>query len=130
MKIIPLEEKFIEDINSKLTNDINILNKTLEFSCKIVQKEKNINIDIHSIFAQQNKTLDSIIGKIDRDEGKKLKNSIVSVRSYLDRAIGESMNQALYDLEVQRERFPERKELFTAKGSIRNVAQYLLNNKS
>ena len=130
VKIIPLEEKFIEDINSKLTNDINILNKTLEFSCKIVQKEKNINIDIHSVFSQQNKTLDSIIGKIDRDEGKKLKNSIVSVRSYLDRAIGESMNQALYDLEVQRERFPEKKELFTAKGSIRYVAQYLLNNKS
>ena len=130
VKIIPLEETFLEDINTKLTNDINILNKTLEFSCKIVQKEKNINIDIHSVFVQQNKALDSIIGKIDRDEGKKLKNSIVSVRSYLDRAIGESMNQALYDLEVQKERFPEKKELFTAKGSIRYVAQYLLNNKS
>ena len=63
-------------------------------------------------------------------EGKELKNSIVSIRSYLDRAIGESLNQALYDLEVQRERFPEKKELFTAKGSIRYVAQYLLNNKA
>ena len=26
--------------------------------------------------------------------------------------------------------FPEKKELFSAKGSIRYVAQYLLNNKS
>ena len=52
VKIIPLEETFLEDINTKLTNDINILNKTLEFSCKIVQKEKNINIDIHSVFFQ------------------------------------------------------------------------------
>ena len=124
------KEKFIPDINEKLTNDIDIINKTLQFSCEIVKKEKDSQIFIDKIFAAQNKVIDSILEKIDRKEGKELKNSIVSVRSYLDRAIGESLNQALYDLEVQRERFPEKKELFTAKGSIRYVAQYLLNNKA
>lgn len=130
VNIIPLEEKFIPDINEKLTNDIDIINKTLQFSCEIVKKEKDSQIFIDKIFSAQNKVIDSILEKIDRKEGKELKNSIVSVRSYLDRAIGESLNQALYDLEVQRERFPEKKELFTAKGSIRYVAQYLLNNKA
>ena len=85
------------------------------------------NLDL---IQQIEKDINSILEKIDRKEGKELKNSIVSIRSYLDRAIGESLNQALYDLEVQRERFPEKKELFTAKGSIRYVAQYLLNNKA
>jgi len=86
-------------------------------------------IRTEEVFTKQNKYIDKILETIDRDEGKKEKNSIVSIRSYLDRAIGESLNQALYDLEVQRERFPDKKELFTAKGSIRYVAQYLLNNK-
>ena len=58
-----------------------------------------------------------------------MKNSIVSIRSYFDRVIGESLNRALYDLGVQRERFPNNKELFNAKGSIRYVAQYLIDNK-
>ena len=130
VNIIPLEEKFAVDINEKLTNDIDIINKTLQFSCDIVKKEKGTQIYIDQVFTEQNKIIDSILEKIDRKEGKELKNSIVSIRSYLDRAIGESLNQALYDLEVQRERFPEKKELFTAKGSIRYVAQYLLNNKA
>ena len=39
------------------------------------------------------------------------------------------VNQALYDLEVQRERAPDKKELFTAKGSIKFIAQYLLDHK-
>ena len=56
-------------------------------------------------------------------------NNIVSVRSYLDRVIGESLNQALYDLEVQRERSPDKKELFTANGSIKFISQYLLDHK-
>lgn len=56
-------------------------------------------------------------------------NYIVSVRSYLDRVIGESLNQALYDLEVQRERSPDKKELFTAIGSIKFISQYLLDHK-
>ena len=52
-----------------------------------------------------------------------------SVRSYLDRVIGESLNQALYDLEVQRERRPDKTELFTANGSIKFISQYLLDHK-
>ena len=95
----------------------------------IVNKEKKSVIRTEEVFTKQNKYIDRILETIDRDEGKREKNSIVSIRSYLDRAIGESLNQALYDLEVQRERFPDKKELFTAKGSIRYVAQYLLNNK-
>ena len=71
----------------------------------------------------------NILEKIDREEGKKGQNYIVSVRSYLDRVIGESLNQALYDLEVQRERSPDKKELFTAIGSIKFISQYLLDHK-
>ena len=74
-------------------------------------------------------TLIAFSEKVDREGGKENKNSIISVRSYLERAIGELLNQALYDLEVQRERFPEKEELFTAKGSIRYVAQYLMDKK-
>ena len=51
------------------------------------------------------------------------------MRSYLDRVIGESLNQDLYDLEVQRERRPDKKELFTSNGSIKFIAQYLLDHK-
>lgn len=127
--IIPLEEKYSEGINVKLANDINILEKTWQFSCEIIKKEKESEIFIDKIFQEQNKVINHIVKTIDRKEGKETKNSIVSVRTYLERAIGESLNQALYDLEVQRERNPEKKELFTAKGSIRYVAQYLLNNK-
>ena len=129
VNVIPLEEKFQEDINSRLKNDIDIFIQTLKYSCAIVNKEKKSVIRTEEVFTKQNKYIDRILETIDRDEGKREKNSIVSIRSYLDRAIGESLNQALYDLEVQRERFPDKKELFTAKGSIRYVAQYLLNNK-
>ena len=129
VNVLPLDEKYEKDINEKLTNDIDIFSQTLKYSCAIVNKEKKSVIRTEEIFSKQNKYIDKILETIDRDEGKKEKNSIVSIRSYLDRAIGESLNQALYDLEVQRERFPDKKELFTAKGSIRYVAQYLLNNK-
>ena len=129
VNVLPLDEKYEKDINEKLTNDIDIFSQTLKYSCAIVNKEKKSVIRTEEIFTKQNKYIDKILETIDRDEGKKEKNSIVSIRSYLDRAIGESLNQALYDLEVQRERFPDKKELFTAKGSIRYVAQYLLNNK-
>ena len=129
VNVLPLDEKYEKDINEKLTNDIDIFSQTLKYSCAIVNKEKKSVIRTEEVFTKQNKYIDKILETIDRDEGKKEKNSIVSIRSYLDRAIGESLNQALYDLEVQRERFPDKKELFTAKGSIRYVAQYLLNNK-
>ena len=129
VNVLPLDEKYEKDINEKLTNDIDIFSQTLKYSCAIVNKEKKSVIRTEEIFSKQNKYIDKILETIDRDEGKKEKNSIVSIRSYLDRAIGESLNQALYDLEVQRERFPDKKELFTAKGSIRYVAQYFLNNK-
>ena len=129
VNVLPLDEKYEKDINEKLTKDIDIFSQTLKYSCAIVNKEKKSVIRTEEVFTKQNKYIDKILETIDRDEGKKEKNSIVSIRSYLDRAIGESLNQALYDLEVQRERFPDKKELFTAKGSIRYVAQYLLNNK-
>jgi len=132
VNIIPLQEIYKKDIdiNEALTNDIQTLLKTLKFSCKIVQKNKDNIIYTDRLFEKQNRIIDSVLEKLDRKEGYEQKNSIVSVRTYINRAIGESLNQALYDLEIQRERFPEKKELFSAKGSIRYVAQYLLNNKS
>ena len=130
VNIIPLQEIYQKDINEALTNDIQTLLKTLKFSCKIVQKNKDNIIYTDRLFEKQNRIIDSVLEKLDRKEGYEQKNSIVSVRTYINRAIGESLNQALYDLEIQRERFPEKKELFSAKGSIRYVAQYLLNNKS
>ncbi len=57
------------------------------------------------------------------------KNSIVSVRSYLNKIMGEVLNNALYELEIRRERDPNNDELFTAQGSIKFVAQFLLENK-
>lgn len=127
--VISLEEKYEEDINEKLLNDINTINQTLKFACEIIKKEKEDEIFTEKEFKNQNQFIDNIIETLDREEGKKKKNSIVSVRSYLDRAIGELLNQALYDLDIQRETYPEKKDLFTAKGSIKFVAQYLLDNK-
>ena len=54
------------------------------------------------------------------------KNSIVSIRSYLNRTIGELLNNALYVLDIQRERNPDDMELKTAKGSIKFIAKYLI----
>jgi hypothetical protein len=54
--------------------------------------------------------------------------SIISIRSYLNRTIGEILNKALYDLEIQRERNQNNDELFTARGSIKFVAHYLIEN--
>jgi hypothetical protein len=48
------------------------------------------------------------------------------VRSYLNRTIGELLNNALYELEIQRERNPDKEELFTAKGSIKFIAKFLI----
>ena len=90
--IIPLKEHFPEEINEKLSDEIDVICKTLDFSSKIVKRRKNAEIIIEPIFVGQNKVIDAIIQTIDRDEGKKLKNSIVSIRSYLDRVIGESLN--------------------------------------
>ena len=87
-----LKEHFPEEINEKLSDEIDVICKTLDFSSKIVKRRKNAEIIIEPIFVGQNKVIDAIIQTIDRDEGKKLKNSIVSIRSYLDRVIGESLN--------------------------------------
>ena len=81
-----------EEINEKLSDEIDVICKTLDFSSKIVKRRKNAEIIIEPIFVGQNKVIDAIIQTIDRDEGKKFKNSIVSIRSYLDRVIGESLN--------------------------------------
>jgi hypothetical protein len=51
------------------------------------------------------------------------------VRSYLHKTIGELLNNALYELEIRREREPDKDQYFTAKGSIQFVAQFLLDNK-
>ena len=39
---------------------------------------------------------------------KYIKNSVVSVRSYLQKTIGESLNNALYELEIRRETIKKR----------------------
>lgn len=61
---------------------------------------------------------------------KSIKNSVVSVRSYLQKTIGELLNNALYELEIRRERYSDDKELFTAKGSVRFIANFLINQNS
>ena len=127
--VIPNPSEFKEDINEKLTKDIQEIIKTLKFSANIVEKKLSSSLNTDKKFLEQNRFIDNILEKIDREEGKKDQNKIVSVRSYLDRVIGESLNQALYDLEVQRERAPDKKELFTANGSIKFIAQYLLDHK-
>ena len=129
VNIIPNPSEFQKDINEKLTKDIQEIIETLKFSANIVEKKQKAVLDTDSKFKEQNRFIDNILEKIDREEGKKGQNYIVSVRSYLDRVIGESLNQALYDLEVQRERAPDKKELFTANGSIKFIAQYLLDHK-
>ena len=122
-------EEYKKDINEKLTKDINEIIETLKFSANIVRNKQKSILDTDKKFLEQNKFIDNILEKIDREEGKSGQNYIVSVRSYLDRVIGESLNQALYDLEVQRERSPDKKELFTAIGSIKFISQYLLDHK-
>ena len=129
VNVIPNPSEFQKDINEKLTHDIQQIIETLKFSASIVEKKQKSVMDTDNKFKKQNKFIDNILEKIDREEGKKEQNFIVSVRSYLDRVIGESLNQALYDLEVQRERAPDKKELFTANGSIKFIAQYLLDHK-
>ena len=129
VNIIPIVSEYQKDINEALTKDIEEIIKTLKFSSGIVEKRQKSLLNTDEKFVKQNEFIDNILQKLDREEGKKGKNYIVSVRSYFDRVIGESLNQALYDLEVQRERFPDKKELLTAKGSIKYIAQYLLDHK-
>jgi hypothetical protein len=43
--------------------------------------------------------------------------------------MGEVLNNALYELEIRREREPNNEELFTYQGSIKFVAQFLIDNK-
>ena len=129
INVIPNPKEYQEDINEQLTKDINEIVETLKFSANIVKNKEKSKLDTDKKFIEQNKFIDNIFEKIDREEGKSGQNYIVSVRTYLDRVIGESLNQALYDLEVQRERNPDKKELFTANGSIKFISQYLLDHK-
>ena len=129
VNVVPNPEEFQQDINENLVKDINEITETLKFSANIVKKKIKSLLDTEKKFIEQNRFIDNILEKIDRQEGKSGQNNIVSVRSYLDRVIGESLNQALYALEVQRERAPDKKELFTANGSIRFISQYLLDHK-
>ena len=125
--VINLNRIETKKINSTVNKPLTIVNTNdLDTAPEKFIVEEQIKRPVE----KQNRIIDSVLEKIDRKEGFEQKNSIVSVRTYINRAIGESLNQALYDLEIQRERFPEKKELFSAKGSIRYVAQYLLNNKS
>ena len=129
VNVTPNPSEFQKDINESLTKDINEIVETLKFSANIVRNKQKSKLDTDKKFIEKNKFIDNILEKIDRKEGKSGQNYIVSVRSYLDRVIGESLNQALYDLEVQRERSPDKEELFTANGSIRFISQYLLDHK-
>ena len=129
MNIYANPKEYQKDINENLTKDINEIIETLKFSANIVRNKQKSKLDTDKEFIKQNKFIDDILEKLDRAEGKSGQNNIVSVRSYLDRVIGESLNQALYDLEVQRERSPDKKELFTANGSIKFISQYLLDHK-
>ena len=113
----------------KLIEIIAYISSVLPSTLFIIWMSLSTTLDIGKKFLEQNKFIDNILEKIDREEGKSGQNYIVSVRSYLDRVIGESLNQALYDLEVQRERSPDKKELFTAIGSIKFISQYLLDHK-
>ncbi len=61
-------------------------------------------------------------------ERSNLPNSIISIRSYLNRTIGELLNKALYELEIERERNQNNEEIFTAKGSIKFIAIHLIDN--
>ena len=129
VNVIPNPENYQKDINEKLTKDINEIIETLKFSANIVRNKQKSILDTDKKFLEHNKFIDNILEKIDREEGKSGQNYIVSVRTYLDRVIGESLNQALYALEVQRERSPDKAELFTANGSIKFISQYLLDHK-
>ena len=129
VEVSPNPENYQKDINEQLVKDMDEILKTLKFSAEIVGNKQKSILNTDKQFLEQNKFIDNILEKIDRQEGKNGQNNIVSVRSYLDRVIGESLNQALYDLEVQRERRPDKKELFTANGSIKFISQYLLDHK-
>ena len=129
VEVSPNPENYQKDINEQLVKDMDEILKTLKFSAEIVGNKQKSILNTDKQFLEQNKFIDNILEKIDRQEGKIGQNNIVSVRSYLDRVIGESLNQALYDLEVQRERRPDKKELFTANGSIKFISQYLLDHK-
>jgi hypothetical protein len=67
--------------------------------------------------------------KLDLIQEKKQENSIISIRSYLNRTIGELLNRALYELEIQRERNQNNDQLFTARGSVKFIAQFLIDNQ-
>ncbi len=129
INIIPRDCEFNKEINGKLSEEILAINKALKFACKINEDELKGVLHTDKEFKGENRFFDEVVKRIDRKEVQKGKNTVVSVRSYLERIIGESLNNALYDLEVKRERFPERKELFTAKGSIIYISQYLLDHK-
>lgn len=50
------------------------------------------------------------------------------VRKHFNNTFGSLLNDALYELQKRQERHAEEEVLFTTRGSIEYVADYLLNN--
>jgi hypothetical protein len=126
--VIPLFEDFEAEINHKVTADIYELKETLKFSCDINLSELGKKIDIEKTYEEENNKMSEIIEKLDLITEKNKTNSIISIRSYLNRTIGECLNNALYELEIARERNQDNEDLFTAKGSIKFVAKFLMES--
>lgn len=105
------------------------MNENFKFSCEINRRIESEKIDIEYIYSTENNKMKNIIENLTSLQQKDVKNSVISVRSYLNRTIGELLNNALYELEIQRERKPDKTELFTAKGSIAFISQFLIDHK-
>ena len=50
------------------------------------------------------------------------------VRKYYSNTFGRLLNDALYQLERHRKKYPELTELFKVEGSVQFIASYLLDN--
>lgn len=122
--------QFIE-FNNYLFEDVNKLNTSFAYACLINKEKHKDKTDIHSIYKLENDRMEKIIKGLNLDDTSKTeKNSIVSIRSYLNKTIGELLNRALYELDIQRERHPENSELITANGSIKFIASFLIEEYS
>mmetsp|Transcript_34397 Transcript_34397/g.35700 ORF Transcript_34397/g.35700 Transcript_34397/m.35700 type:complete len:422 (+) Transcript_34397:3-1268(+) len=115
-----------ESFNVELREDIEKINTTFDFACGLNSDKKKHSTKIEKMFNEESMKMCKIIENLNLPEFNKDKNSIVSIRSYLNRTIGELLNKALYELDIQRERHPEDIELRTAKGSIKFIAKYLI----
>jgi hypothetical protein len=61
VEIISIKEDYLKEINSKLTDDIFKLHKTLEFACEINQKEINKEVDIENVYNTHNTRMNRIL---------------------------------------------------------------------